>query len=156
MGYLNVPESIISRILEGDGMEDEFELVPLSPIRKLEKKLKEIEGMSAGKVLNDLVDVVKTNQKIVDDLVRINSSTIKEMTEVNTSLKLLIERMDTFLDRVESATTEPSAELMDKIQELVSQNKKIADAYDEMKTKLDKMERRVNALIVTKMAKRRM
>ncbi len=136
-------------------MEEEFELVPLSPIRKLEKKLRELEGMSAGKVLSDLVEVVKTNQKIVDDLVRINSSTIKEMTEVSTNLKMLIERIDNFLDRVEAVTTEPSEELMEKIQQLIEENKKMSGAYEEMRDKIEKIERRVNALIVTKMARTR-
>ena len=135
-------------------MSDEFELVPISPIRKLEKKIEMLENSSSGPLLKELVDVVKTNQKIVDDLVRINSSTIREISEVNVNLKLLIERLDSFLDRVDAATTEPSRDIMEKLDSMIEQNSKMAEMYSTLQEKLEKMERRVNALILTKMRRR--
>ncbi len=132
-------------------MEEEFELVPMSPIRRLEKKIKQLEANSSGEVLKELVDVVKTNQKIVDDLVRINSSAIKEMSEINISLKMLIERLDSFLDRIDVSASEPSNQLMEKINQLIEQNSKMNEAYEELSEKLEKMEKRVNAILLTRM-----
>lgn len=132
-------------------MEEEFELVPMSPIRKLEKKLKELESNNSGEMLKDLIDVVKTNQKIVDDLVRINSSTIKEMSETNINLKLLIERLDGFLDRIDASFQEPSHELVEKLDQISQQTSKMVDSYNELSEKLEKLERRVNAILLTRM-----
>ena len=132
-------------------MDEEFELVPMSPIRSLEKRLKDLEQNSSGHIMKELVDVVKTNQKIVDDLVRINSSAIKEMSEVNINLKMLIERLDNFIDRIDVATSQPSDELMDKINQIIDQNTKMSESYEQLTDRLSKVEKRVNAILLTKM-----
>ena len=133
-------------------MEEEFELVPMNPIRRLEKKIKELESNSSGDMLKDLVEVVKTNQKIVDDLVRINSSAIKEMSETNINLKMLVERLDSFLDRIDaSISSESGQEVMEKLNQIAEQTKTVNESYQQLSEKLEKLERRVNAMLLTRL-----
>ena len=42
-------------------MEDEYELIPLSPIRRLEKKVEHMEkNATSGEMLGELMDIIKT------------------------------------------------------------------------------------------------
>ena len=98
------------------------------------------------------MEVVKTNQKIVDDLVRINSSAIKEMSETNINLKMLVERLDSFLDRIDaSISSESGQEVMEKLNQIAEQTKTVNESYQQLSEKLEKLERRVNAMLLTRL-----
>ncbi|MBI4174045.1 MAG: hypothetical protein HY517_00230, partial [Candidatus Aenigmarchaeota archaeon] len=54
--------------------EEEYELVPVGPLRRIEKRVEKIEkGGTSNEMVKELVDVVRTNQKIIDEVVKINS-----------------------------------------------------------------------------------
>ena len=48
-------------------MEDEYELIPLNPIRRLEKKIETIEKHTASQeTIKEVIDIIKSNQEIVE------------------------------------------------------------------------------------------
>ncbi len=116
--------------------EEEFELVPLSPIRRLEKRLDRMEGsgMSAD-LLKELMEVVKTNQQVVDDVVRINSQMIGRVSDLSIAVSELTGRMNDFINRLEVGGEEPAKE-----------EKKEEDT--KMNERLTKLEKRINMLLV--------
>lgn len=114
--------------------EEEYELVAVNPIRKLEKRLEDVEKKKSGGEINkELLDMARINQEVVDDLVKTNAKMTAKIAEMIDSTEKLTEKISAFLDRIEVSGEEP-AEREDE--------KKVAE-------KLDKLEKRLNAMIVT-------
>ena len=121
--------------------EEEYELIPLSPIRKLEKRLDKVEkGGTGGDMMKELVDVVKTNQAIVEDIVKVNSEMMSKVSELSNNVTQLTSRLNEFMNKIEVVSEEPEQKPID----------------DEMGRKLEKMEKRLNAIALSNIAKMRM
>ena len=122
-------------------MEEEYELVPMNPIRRIEKRMERIEAAGTGTdVIKELIDVVRTNQQVVDNVVRINSEMISRVSELSSSVNELTKKINDFMNRVEitgesEATEEKEEKSLDK-------------------ERLEKLERRINSMIMS-MAKPR-
>jgi len=116
-------------------MEDEYELVPLSPIRRMEKRLEHLEkaGTSTD-MIRQLIDVVKTNQQIVDDVVKINSEMIKRVSELTENVNRVTNKIDEFMSRIEF-----SAEGETQPQE----------KGPDLQAKIDKLEKRIASVVNT-------
>jgi uncharacterized coiled-coil protein SlyX len=126
--------------------EEEYELVPLSPLRKMEKRLERVEkGSTSQEMMKELIDVVKTNQQIVDDMVKINSEIINKIADLSASVSSMVAKMDEFMSRieVEGGIEEGPAK---SAAEVVT----AAPAAD---ARLDRLEKRINSLILATMAK---
>ncbi len=115
--------------------EEEYELVPLSPIRRMEKRLEKLEKAgTSNDMIKELIDVVKTNQQIVDDVVKINSEMIKRVSELSESVSKATGKIEDFMGRVEiPGNAEAPAAQQDK--------------SGELQLKIDKLEKRLNSLI---------
>jgi len=122
-------------------MEDEYELIPLNPIRKLEKRVNRLErSTTSGEMLAELMDIIKTNQQVVDNMSKANSIMIERIHELNNSVNKMISRIDDFINRIETSETAPVEE---KGEEKLL-NERIA-----------KLEKRLNSLLLTTVAKQR-
>jgi len=115
-------------------VDEEFELVPMSPIRRIEKRLDRIEdsGMS-GDLLKELMNVVKTNQQVVDDVVRINSQMIARVSDLSNSVSDLSNKLNDFMNRLE---VQPN------------QKEENSEQSDKMAERVGKLEKRINTLLV--------
>jgi len=114
--------------------DEEYELVPLSPIRRMEKRLERLEKSgTSNEIMKELIDIVKTNQQIVDDVVRINSEMIKRVGELSETVGKAIGKLDEFTSRIEMAEGE----------------KQEPEQNTEMQAKLDRMEKRINTLLAS-------
>ena len=120
--------------------EEEYELIPLNPIRKLEKRLDRVEKSgTGGEMLKELVDVVKTNQAIVEDIVKINSETMAKVTELSATVAQLTEKLNDFMGKIEIVgDSEPEHKDSD------------------MDRKLEKIEKRLNAIALSNIARMKM
>ncbi len=114
--------------------EEEYELVPLSPIRRMEKRLERLEKSgTSNEIMKELIDIVKMNQQIVDDVVRINSEMIKRVGELSETVGKSISKLDEFTSKIEMAENESQQ----------------PEQNTEMQTKLDRLEKRINALLAS-------
>lgn len=127
---------------EGEDKE-EYELVPISPIRKLEKRLNNLEeGKSGGsKVDQDLLDIAKTNQEVVDDLVKTNAKLTNKMSEMTSQVEALVKKIDSFMDRIEVAGGEEGSE---------------SSEDRETKKRLKKLEKKLNAMVLSNTSKEKL
>ena len=124
-------------------MEDEYELVPMNPIRKMEKRLDRMEkNSSGGEMVKELIDVVRTNQQIVDDIVKINSDMIGRVSGLAASVQQMTEKLNEFMSRLEVVgnTTETSTE---------------TPKNDEMERRMEKLEKRINSIVLSSATRRR-
>lgn len=128
--------------------EEEYELVPLSPLRRMEKRLEKIEKAGTGQdMVKELIDVVKTNQQIVDDMVKINSDIINKIADLSNAISGMMAKMDEFMSRIEieGGTEQTEGQSV----QVAAQ----AGAGGDAERRLDKLEKRINSLILTTMAK---
>ncbi|MFH0949337.1 MAG: hypothetical protein V1802_02520 [Candidatus Aenigmatarchaeota archaeon] len=118
-------------------MEEEYELIPLNPIRKLEKRVEKVERNALnGEVVSELMNIVKTNQQVVDNMAKANNSLVTRVSELADTVDKLIVKVDNFLEKIEvEGETQPEA----------------APSED----RVSKLEKRVNALLLSTMTKRR-
>lgn len=133
-------------------MEDEYELVPINPIRKLEKRLDRVEqsGLSS-EMIKELVDIVKTNQNVIDEIVKINSEMITKVNELSGNVKSMTNQLNDFMGRLEIASTEPVEE--DGSVSHATESKKVRELEDKINTRLEKLEKRINAMLLSTMSK---
>jgi methyl-accepting chemotaxis protein len=124
---------------------EEYELVPMSPLRRMEKRVERLEKTgSANEILRELVDIVKTNQKVVDDVVKINSDAVNKITELTEAVKQNISKIDDFLGRVEFSS--------EKVEETEA-SAPVVETKTDVEARLDKLEKRINTVLLSALAK---
>ena len=127
-------------------MEDEeYEIVPVGPMRRIERRVEKIEkGTTSTDMVKELIEVVRTNQKIIDEVVKINSEMINRVTDLAGHVSQLTERMNDFLNRVEVSGES------DKPEQEQQQQKAAAEMEERMK----KLEKRINAVLLSSVRNR--
>jgi len=117
---------------------EEFEIVPLSPIRRLEKRIERLEttgGMDTRSFLREIVDIIRMNQQIVDELAKANDALRIEISKLPSRLEEVANNLNELLTYIKASATEetgasPSISLKplaDKLDKLIEQNKKIVE-----------------------------
>ncbi len=117
--------------------DDEYEIIPTSPLRRLEKRIDKIESGSYGsevrKLIEQVMDLIKSNQKIIDEIIKTNTDLINEMSAIPKKVDELLEEMRNFMSLLKESATEEEVSaiskeamqpLLDKITEMVEQQKK--------------------------------
>ncbi len=122
-------------------MEEDYELVPLGPIRRLEKRLERIEkDVASEDVFKEMMSIVKANQQLVDSMSKSNAHIIDKVSELSKSVEKMMSKIDNFIQRIELSEGTESEE-----------NKKI----QMLEEKIEKLEKNLNKLILSQMAKRK-
>lgn len=139
--------------------DEEFELIPMSPMRRLEKRLDRIEstkGIDVKSFFSQLVEIVKMNQQLVDELAKANDALRIEIARLPAKLDDLIGNMNELISFIKASAGGEAAEaamatdiqpLLGKMDSLIELNKKIVESNETMMATMDKL---------TKVSKRRM
>lgn len=136
--------------------KEEYELVPLDPIRSLEKKVEKLEAAIKGKKINEeFFELIKTNQQVVDDLIKMNTETISKLTKLSASIENLVKRFDEFLKNFEIAKVEVGEAKESDMKSLEEENRRLREMQEELLDKLSRLERKVNAMILSKIPLRK-
>jgi len=128
--------------------KEEFELVPLSPLRRLEKRIDELEsspGANTKEFLSEVVDIIKMNQQLVDQLAKADDALRIEISKLPAKIDNLVENLNELLSFIKASATEevaaPAAAglkpLGDKLDKLVEANKKLVENNQEMLSALE-------------------
>lgn len=144
--------------------KDEYELMPISPIRRLEKRLERLETTSTGDVgdvFRHIVDIMKMNQQLVDELAKSNDAMRIELSRLPGKLDELITNLKELLlfvrssgeEEVVGVTQEAMKPVVDKLDELVKANKVITERNDSMLELLDTISKRLRRSVPPRSAK---
>lgn len=112
-----------------DAAGDDYEVVPVGPIRKLERRIDEIETQkqeaSGGndELIRDVLDIMKSNQKIVNDMTESTHELKNSVEDLTHKMDSVIDNMNSFMDLLEEAS---EADLEGEVMADVHQ--RIADA----------------------------
>jgi len=136
--------------------DKEYELIPISPIRRLERRLDRVEKTSTAgdfskELLDDVVDIVRMNQMLVDELAKSNDALRIELSKLPGRLDELItntKELVSFIkasgeQEVSAIGPETMKPVVDKLDELVQENKKMSDKNDALLELLDDVGRKL-------------
>jgi len=132
--------------------QEEFEIVPMSPIRRLERRLDHIEstsGVDARSFLKDMVDIIKMNQMLVDELAKANDSLRIEISKLPARLEELISHLKELLSYIKASAAEeavPSTAfkpLVEKFDKLIETNKRVAENNQSMLSALEEINKKL-------------
>ncbi len=134
--------------------KDDYEVVPLTPIRRLENKIKQIEHSSTipqlQTLITEIVQLIRTNQKIVDDVLRSDMEMKREMTKLIMKMDDTINEMKSFVNLVKASAEEEISfppevmkPLAEQIQKLVEQNQKTAEINQHIMETLNEMSKKL-------------
>jgi methyl-accepting chemotaxis protein len=142
-------------------MEDEetFEVIPTSPIRKLERRLGRLESSTSTsevqRLVEQIIELIKSNQRIIDDVVKSDSELRSELSRLPGKVDSLVVKMTEFLDILKATATSQTAEglskeamspFVGKINELVEQNKKFIETNQAVLANLSSIDNRLKRL----------
>lgn len=89
--------------------DDSFELVPVTPVRKLEREINQLKaqlrpGGEQTALISQIIEILRMNQAMVDQLSTKQGELIVKLTETNNKLERLVEATNTLVESlVESA-----------------------------------------------------
>lgn len=132
--------------------EEEYELVPLSPIRRLEKRLEKLEsstGIDAKEFLREIVDIIRMNQQLVDELAKANDALRIEISKLPGRLEELISNLNELLSYIKASATEAAIPtesfkpLVEKLDQLIEGNKKLIESNSEVVSVLEEIKEKL-------------
>ena len=134
--------------------EDEYELIPMSPIRRLEKRLKRVEETSTDSprsIIGDIIDIVRMNQQLVDELAKSNDALRIELSKLPGKLDELIMNVNQLVSFIKTSgeaevggiSEEALKPLVEKMDEMVKTNKIISEKNDSMLELLDDISKKL-------------
>ncbi len=135
--------------------DDKFEVIPMKPIRRLEKRIGQLE--QAGSIpqlqglITQIVDLVRTNQKLIDSIVIADTELRNELSKLPPKMDELLNQMRSFMDMIEMAGSEeaigPASEalkpLADEFKKVIEQNQKLIENNQAILDSLDNIGRKL-------------
>lgn len=114
--------------------QEEYELIALSPLRRLEKRIEEIEstsGMDKKDFFKEMVDIIRMNQQIVDDIAKANDALRIEISKLPGRIEDLTNSLKELISYIRASATEEISgispevfqPLTEKMNQLVEANK---------------------------------
>jgi methyl-accepting chemotaxis protein len=113
-----------------------YEIIPVTPIKKLEERMERIESSGSSpqlqNLINQIIELIRGNQKIVNDVIQANSDLRNELSKIPPKVEELIDAMNNFLSLVEAAGKEETAPApqqlnADMFKPVIDELKKISD-----------------------------
>lgn len=140
-------------------MDEEFELLPSTPLRRLERRLErleqEINKRSGETFLKEIVDIIKVNQLIIDEVVKSNEALKLEISKLYPKLDSLVAQMNELLNFIKSSVLssvfqetinteafrpmiKKMSEISEGIKTLIEVNKQTTEQLKSLENKIDK------------------
>jgi len=132
--------------------QEEFELIPVTPLRKLERRIEELEkkaSINEKELYREIIQIVRMNQEIVDALIKANDSLRIELSKLPLKLEELTKKIDELLDLIKAAGEEeakPTIDnkpLIEKIEKLTEINNKILENNEALISLLEELSKKM-------------
>jgi chromosome segregation ATPase len=133
--------------------EEEYELIPVSPIKKLEARLKKLEAQRAvdiSEFFKELISIIRMNQSLVNELAKASDSLRIELSKLPAKIDRLVESQSELIRFIKAAAEEerpaPPSELkafIDRIDKLLESNARIVEGQEAIKGLLERICRRI-------------
>jgi hypothetical protein len=138
-----------------DDDSDSYEIIPVTPLKKLEQRMEKVEQSGTipqlQSLINEIIELIRSNQKIVNDVIQANSELRNEMSKLPSKFDDLTSTMKSFINLVEAAGREENSgtssealkPMTDYMQKMVEQNQRIVEGNQAMIDQLDNISRKI-------------
>jgi hypothetical protein len=139
--------------------DDDYEVIPTSPIRRLERRLSKVETSSSasetGRLVEQIIELIKGNQRVIDDVIKADAELRNEVSKLPGKIDELLSGMSEFIELLkmsaaEDTVSEMSKDAMDplvkKVTELVDETKKNNELSQASLTNLSMIDKRLKRL----------
>lgn len=142
---------------------EEYEVIPTSPIKRLDKRLSRMEQTSSSsetrRLIEQVIELIKSNQRIIDDIVKSDAELRNEISRLPGKMDELMAHMGEFIDLLKTAAStevagKGSGELVKKMSQLIEQNKKTQEISQATLTSLETIDKRLKRMSVQQQAYR--
>ncbi len=140
---------------------EEYEVIPTSPIRRLEQRISKMETTTSSAEVNRLIDqiieLIKSNQRVIDDVIKADAELRNELSRIPGKIDELIGGMNEFIellkvsateDTVSSVSREVMEPLIGKLSELVEHSKKNLEVSQTTLATMDTIDKRLKRFYV--------
>jgi len=139
--------------------DEEYEVIPTSPIRRLEKRLSRMETTSSSseiqRLVEQIVELIKSNQRVIDDVIKSDAELRNEVSKVPAKIDSLVDKMDEFLELLKASATEETVSeaskdmmkpLVKKMEEMIEVTKKGSEVGQASLASLETIDKRLKRL----------
>lgn len=139
--------------------DEEYEIIPTSPIRRLEKRITDMEKTSSSseirRLIEQIIELIKSNQRVIDDIIKSNFELRNEIAKLPGKIDELLGGMGEFMDMLKASAAEEtvsaiSKDVMDpvvkKLDELVAISKKDLELGQATIVSLETIDKRMKRL----------
>ncbi len=139
--------------------EEEYEIIPTSPLKRLEKRISKVEAASSSsqiqKLIEQIIELIKSNQRVIDDVIKADSELRNEVSKLPGRIDSLVAGMSEFIELLKASATEETVSgiskdvmspLVEKMDELVNQNKKNLETSQAVLNSLGMIDNRLKRL----------
>jgi hypothetical protein len=135
--------------------QEEYELIPISPLRRLEKRIEEVESSSkssdTGEIFKEVIDIVRMNQQIVDELAKANDALRIEISKLPSKIDDLVNNLNELISFIKASAIEEVAPyagesvkpLADKMDALIETNRKAAENNQAVVSALEEIDKKL-------------
>jgi predicted transcriptional regulator len=140
-------------------MDDEYEIIPTSPLRRLEKRINQVERTSTTsetqRLIEQIIELIKSNQRIIDDVIKADAELRDEISKVPGKIDELLGSMHEFMEILKTSATEETVTdiskdvmqpLVNKMTEMIEQNKKSVEVGQATLTSLGIIDKRLKRI----------
>lgn len=148
----------------GGDANDDYEVVPMGPVRKLERRIDSIEekaqtggGAANEQMIRDVLDIMKSNQKIVNDMTESTHELKNSVEDLTHKMDEVVDNMNSFMDLLKDASevdmegeivgdmqsriADAIGDRMDEaISEMQNSNQQIVNSLDELNKSLKRQQ----------------
>lgn len=134
--------------------EEAYEVVPITPLRRLEERIKKIEMSTVvpqiQSLITQIIELIKTNQRLVDDIMRANNSLREELSRTVDKINKLTKSMEELIEMIKSASEEELSSLLTRVEipeikELVKMQKDLLDTNQRILEGIEQLNRKIRA-----------
>ena len=80
---------------------EEYEVVPASPLKRMEQRLANIESQGSPsevrRLVEEMVELIKSNQRVIDDVIKSDSELRDELSKIPPKLQGVIDGVQEFI-----------------------------------------------------------
>jgi methyl-accepting chemotaxis protein len=122
-------------------IRDEYEVVPLTPLRRLEEKIRKLESASIvpqlQMLITQIIELIKTNQKLIDEIVKADNELRNELSKLPKKIDELISSMREFIELVKAAgeeevSFESAKTVGEQFKKIIEQNQQLLETNQQM------------------------
>jgi len=134
--------------------DEAYEVVPVTPLRRLEERIKKLEMSTVipqiQSLITQIIELIKTNQRLVDDIIRANNSLREELSITADKINKLVKSMEELIEMIKSASEEELSSLITRIEipeikELVKTQKDLLETNQKILEGIEQLNKKIRA-----------